>query len=311
MPEQNSNTHSIPPQLRLGELLRGHRLAKNTGIPDLARTLILSAAQISAIEAGSQASFHNQTFYLRALKKYIEFMNLGTDAEAGLLFAQIEEILLSPSTKINPTEVSLLIHAGLSHSRKSFIPQLKRSHFFWVCLLCVLAIGLVTAYFEGWPAKQTDQQSEIVTPVVNLETTTSKAVDKNTVEPKTIPPPPASSSSTDAGTPPGKTIENAGNEIKNVTPAQEPSKSILKLTFLAPCWVQVVEQSGKRIEKVFTPQDSPLELEQSVITSLVIGNARESRMYSGSSEIDLSKYLNAGSGVARFSQQEIMRLSAP
>ena len=311
MSEQNQNTHSMPPQLRLGELLREHRLAKNTGIPDLARTLILSAAQISAIEAGSQASFHNQTFYLRALKKYIEFMNLGTDAEAGLLFAQIEEILLSPSTKINPTEVSLLIHAGLSHSRKSFIPQFKRSHFFWISLLCVLAIGLVTAYLEGWPAKQTDQQSEIVTPAVTLETTASKAADKTTVEPKNIPPTSPSSSSTDAGTSPGKTAETPGNEIKNVTPAQEPGKSILKLTFLAPCWVQVVEQNGKRIEKVFTPQDSPLELDQSVVTSLVIGNARESRLYSGSSEIDLSKYLNAGSGVARFSQQEIMRLSAP
>ncbi len=125
MPEQNQNLPVPSSQVVLGKLLREHRLAKKTEIPELARTLILSVAQVTAIESGSQASFHNQTFYLRALKKYIALMDLGVDPQASLLFTEIESNLLSPSTKINPNEVNLLIHAGLAHTRKSYLPQVR------------------------------------------------------------------------------------------------------------------------------------------------------------------------------------------
>lgn len=313
MNDHNQNTDSQPPQLRLGEMLREHRLAKNTEIAELARTLILSAAQINAIESGSQASFHNQTFYLRALKKYIEFMDLGVDAQAGLLFAEIETILLSPSTKINSNEVSLLIDAGLTHSRKPHLPQNKRSYVFWICLSIVLAIGLVTAYIAGQPEKQTDQQSESVQPAVVNTLATSPAGLPGTREQKDTPAIASSATSPATANPAiepnaAKNTDVAIKEIKNPALPQGSENRILKLTFSGPSWIQVVEQNGKRIEKVFTPQDSPLELDPSVVVSLVIGNARESRLYADSREIELGKFLNAGSGVARLNQQEIMKL---
>ncbi len=309
MPEQNQNLPVPSSQVVLGKLLREHRLAKKTEIPELARTLILSVAQVTAIESGSQASFHNQTFYLRALKKYIALMDLGVDPQASLLFTEIESNLLSPSTKINPNEVNLLIHAGLAHTRKSYLPQLqfKKSHIFWLVLTALVLVGLTAALIEGWPEKQTKQQAELVltpTTAIKTEVVPDRAVSQ---EQKTAPaaPTPTISSSTQPSV--TKNPEESPADKISVASAHEPETSSLKLTFSAPSWIQVVEQNGKRIEKVFTPQDS-LTLDPATLASLVIGNARETKLFTNATEVDLSKYLNSGSGVARLNQPEIMKL---
>ena len=52
MSEQTHHIASQSPQARLGELLRAYRLEKKTDTAELARTLILSQAQITAIETG-------------------------------------------------------------------------------------------------------------------------------------------------------------------------------------------------------------------------------------------------------------------
>ena len=311
----SDQAQSVPlqsPQLRLGRLLHELRLAKKTEIVELARTLILSTSQITAIETGSQASFHNQSFYLRALKKYIAHMGLAMDPQASLLFAEIETELLSASTQINANEVNLLINAGLVHKRSSYLSnlQLKKAHLFWVVFIAFILVGLAAAVLEGWPEKQTMRQTELVPPPTPAPVKQTDVVPDASVaqEQKTVPAAPNPVIVTSTQSSASKTPEDSAKTDNKSTVATEANKTAsLKLTFLAPSWIQVVEQNGKRIEKVFTPQDS-LELDASTIATLVIGNARETRLFSSTAEIDLPKYLNAGSGVARFNQSDITKL---
>lgn len=306
MAEQTQSLSSQSPQARLGVILRGLRVGKDTEIAEMARTLILSAAQITAIESGSQASFHNQSFYLRALKKYIAHMGLETDPQASLLFTEIETELLSASTRVNPNEVSLLIHAGLAHRRKSLLPQLniKRVYLLAASLLILIATGLVAIWLRDG-SEQTPKQEATTVVQTNAATKTAD----NPAEQKNAPAGAATVNTTTA-TPSAESASKAesASEINNSSAARaELGTTRLKLTFSAPSWIQVIEQNGKRTEKVFTPNDS-LELDPATLTSLVIGNARETKLFSNTTEIDLSKYLNVGSGVARFNQSEILKL---
>jgi len=309
MSEQIQSLEPELAQVKLGEVLRAHRLSKQTEVSELARTLILSPAQITAIESGTQSSFHNQTFYLRALKKYISYSGLEVDEQTNLFFTQIESALLSHSTKTNPNEVSLLITAGLAHKRKSYLPQfaLKKSHSLWIGFAIVIVAGVSIVLFQAGPQNKNEQQSAVSTIAVDQAKTATTQVQSNSGEKLNTPAPFSASTANEAT--PVKSSESTTVNKQNQDSNQNAISATLKLTFSAPSWVQAVEQNGKRIEKVFTPQDS-LELELSTLASLVIGNARETQLQMNTKAIDLNKYLNTGSGVARFSRQELMGLGA-
>lgn len=306
MSEQTQNLSSQSPQARLGEMLRGSRVGKGTEIAEMARTLILSAAQITAIETGSQASFHNQSFYLRALKKYIAHTVLETDPQAILLFTEIETELLSASTRANPNEVSLLITAGLAHRDKTLLPQLniKKIHFLAAILFILIAAGLIAILSKDGSEQAPEQDTtSVVQSNTALKTVADPVVQKNTpVAPGSMHITTAATQSETAGK-----AEPVPENKKSAATITDLGATTLKLVFSAPSWIQVIEQNGKRTEKVFTPKDS-LELDPATLTSLVIGNARETKLFSNTTEIDLSKYLNVGSGVARFNQSEILKL---
>jgi hypothetical protein len=249
-------------------------------------------------------------------------MDLAMDPQTSLLFIDIENELLSASSKINSNEVKLLIDAGLAHRKPSYLPQLhlKKKYFVWAGLATLVFVGLTIGLLGDWSEKQAQQQTaQLSTPAPNQ--TPAAAVIPITVK-KIDAVPDATAfqeqKTTSAAPTPGAIVNTqpsvsksseipSTKENKNTATTQETQAAILKLTFTAPSWIQVVEQNGKRIEKVFTPQDT-LELDLATLATLVIGNARETKLFTNTTEIDLSKYLNAGSGVARFSQSDIIKL---
>ncbi len=296
-------------KVKLGEMLRTHRLAKQTEIAELARTLILSPAQITAIESGTQSSFHNQTFYLRALKKYISYSGLEVDEQTNLLFAQIETTLLTHKAKVSPNEVSLLITAGLAHKRKSYLPHftLRKSFYFLGGFMIVIVVGVSMLAFQKGAQTQTDQPPTVTPLAADAQTTTPAPVHLNSGEKQSTSASVSPLTALTNETPPAKSAEPTETNKPNLNTGPETIAVSLKLSFSSPSWVQAVEQNGKRIEKVFTPQDT-LELDPSSLVSLVIGNARETQLHLNTQSIDLNKYLNTGSGVARFNRQELLEL---
>ncbi len=309
MSEQIQSPEPELAKVKLGEMLRTHRLAKQTEIAELARTLILSPAQITAIESGTQSSFHNQTFYLRALKKYISYSGLEVDEQTNLLFAQIETTLLSQKAQVSPNEVSLLITAGLAHKRQSYLPHFTpgKNLYFWGGLVVVIVVGVSTLVFQRGAENHTGEPSTATTVAADVKTATPALVQSNSVEKQSTSATTSRLTASTNETPPAKPAEPTETNKPSPNTHQEPVSASLKLSFSSPSWVQVVEQNGKRIEKVFTPQDT-LELDPSTLVSLVIGNARETQLHLNTQSIDLNKYLNTGSGVARFNRQELMGL---
>lgn len=309
MSEQPQNIASLSPQIRLGGLLREHRLAKNTEIPALARTLILSAAQITAIETGSQASFHNQSFYLRALKKYLTHMNLALDPEASVLFTEIESKLLTASTKMGPNDVSQLVHAGLSNRPKSYLPHLniKKNYLFAALLALMIATGLTVAMMKRGSDNLPRQEAAAIVMTdtsLNAHAASSESGSQETQKPSA---PSSATTGAFVQTEAGKITETNSAIDKDSATHASPVATTLKFIFSAPSWIQAVEKNGKRTERVFTSKDA-LELDSAKLVSLVIGNARETQLFSNATKIDLSKYLNASSGVARFSESDLVKL---
>lgn len=308
MSEQTTHPFAPAPQVRLGELLHAHRIEKKIDLQSMGRTLILSTAQITAIENGSQTSFHNTSFYLRALKKYLEHFRLAPEAEENLLFAQIDQTIRNADIGVNTKEVDLLVQSNLSHTRQSYFSGGHRRFRLWFGLAIFLCAALVATYMV-LPRQQSDSTAEIKTTTI-VQAPPAPVLTPTLTTP-TITPPAITSTLTT------QTEKNIARETSppptstqaDLNPA--PSRDhTLKFTFNAASWVQAVDQTGKRIEKVFTPQDG-LALDPDTLISLVIGNARETRLSVGTLEIDLTKYVNAGSGVARLTQQDLSGLIVP
>ena len=66
----------------------------------------------------------------------------------------------------------------------------------------------------------------------------------------------------------------------------------IKVTFDAPCWVQLIKSDGTRAEKIFQP-DQELEFPADALASLVIGNARSARMTIDGRDVNLSKFMKS------------------
>ena len=79
----------------------------------------------------------------------------------------------------------------------------------------------------------------------------------------------------------------------------------IKVTFEAPCWVQLIKSDGTRSEKIFQP-DQELEFPADALASLVIGNARSARMTIDGREVNLSKFMK--SDVVRMSDAALNEL---
>ena len=74
----------------------------------------------------------------------------------------------------------------------------------------------------------------------------------------------------------------------SVTPPE--SDGHIKVTFDAPCWVQLIKSDGTRSEKIYQP-DQVLEFPVDALASLVIGNARSARMAIDGRDFNLSQFM--------------------
>jgi cytoskeleton protein RodZ len=70
----------------IGRQLQAARMAKGTSIADAAKALMLSPAQIGALETVQPEAFYGADFYTNALKKYLIYLNLSpAESERALL----------------------------------------------------------------------------------------------------------------------------------------------------------------------------------------------------------------------------------
>ncbi len=291
----SSGTHHLPtsPEATLGALLRQARDQKTFGVPEVARALILSIAQVNGLESGLLTAFHNRTYYLRALKKYMTYLGLPEQEPMISLLAEVEIQATEQTTHTNQNEVSLLVGSVLRHSTTAPLLSTGRLRFLALMIAIVLGIGIIV--------------------VMSSEKTSAPLVSQPEPQPDSAVPHPVATESATAPSP-QQTVETnqkpapADDQLPIAAPALNAKMLVLK--FAATSWVQFADQRGKRSEKTYTPTDT-LEIDPLNLSLLVIGNAPATSVYLGESRLDLGKYINTSSGVARLSQQDLQVLTSP
>ena len=311
------------PELELGIVLRHTRNAKQRSVAQVARVLILSVAQINGLESGSLAAFHNRTYYLRALTKYLDYLGVAKQAATVSLLAQLEQQAAVNNEATSQKELNLLLGSVLHPSRKTLLIPNKRLPLLLVTLAVLVGIGLVAfTLLQRLPQADSVAVSSAITESA-LNTSQSNQRLSETApapDPATSPtqPPKAEQTTPDVATNPGLASKAA------TTPTQPLSSSgaahavanaaaqtkILRLSFTAPAWVQMIAQDGKRVEKVFTPEET-LDVDPATTVSVVVGNAREASFSAGQIKIDLAQFIKPNSSVARLNQQDLNALVTP
>ena len=73
----------------------------------------------------------------------------------------------------------------------------------------------------------------------------------------------------------------------------------LRLVFDEEAWAEITDQQGKVISSKINPQGSELKLQRHSPLSLVIGHAKTTHLYRDDKPVDLTRYTNSSSEVAR------------
>ena len=73
----------------------------------------------------------------------------------------------------------------------------------------------------------------------------------------------------------------------------------MRLVFDEEAWAEITDQQGKIISSKVNPQGSELKLQRHAPLSLVIGHAKTTHLYRDDKPVDLTRYTNSSSEVAR------------
>ena len=85
-----------------------------------------------------------------------------------------------------------------------------------------------------------------------------------------------------------------------ITPADASTPIVrLRLVFDEEAWAEITDQQGKVISSKINPQGSELKLQRHSPLSLVIGHAKTTHLYRDDKPVDLTRYTNSSSEVAR------------
>ncbi|NDU93120.1 MAG: DUF4115 domain-containing protein [Ferrovum sp.] len=112
---------------------------------------------------------------------------------------------------------------------------------------------------------------------------------------------PATPSQTDNALPP---------IVKPVASSSGPAKTgalELQLNFTAATWVSVYRRDGGHEQKVYGPEET-LKLDVGPLAELIIGNAPAARLSVGNNEVNLKRFTNPDSNVARIMGQNLRDL---
>ncbi len=316
------------PELELGIVLRHTRNAKQRSVAQVARVLILSVAQINGLESGSLAAFHNRTYYLRALTKYLNYLDVAEQAATVSLLAQLEQQAAVNNEDTSQKELNLLLGSVLHPSKKTLLIPNKRLPLLLVTLAVLVGIGLIAfTLLQRLPqadsvavssaitesalnTRQSNQRLSETAPAPDHATSPTQPPKAEQTTPDVLTNPGTASK---AATTPTQPLSSSGLSSSGATQAVANAAAqtkILRLSFTAPAWVQMIAQDGKRVEKVFTPEET-LDVDPVTTISVVIGNAREASFSAGQIKIDLAQFIKPNSSVARLNQQDLNALVTP
>jgi cytoskeleton protein RodZ len=300
------------PALRLGATLREKRIAMGLSVADVAAQIRLAPRQIEALEADDLAHLPELPFVRGFVRSYAKLLQLDDQP----LLATLPDPH-AVSERIEPESVEVPFN----------IQQLSaRQNQLW--LYASGGIAVLAAIFALWhfntpkvekPLVAAVTESSITLPALQDVVSAVPASDVMAVETAATPleaektPPvvvPVAKPTTTPVLKPATSLVQPTTAAKSVATAQatptatdKPSvqgaPTRLRIVFAAQSWTEVKDATGRLMSSKMNESGTELNLNGQAPYELIIGNAHYVQLYRRGKLVDLNKYINATSEVAR------------
>ncbi|NNM69499.1 MAG: DUF4115 domain-containing protein [Gallionella sp.] len=296
--EKMSNTTPVAdstPVVKLGATLRERRVAMGLSVADVAAQIRLAPRQIEALESDDFGHLPELPFVRGFVRSYAKLLQLDEQP----LLATLPDPHLAHE-RIEPVSVDVPFN----------IKQLsKQQNQIWLIASSVVAV--IALAFAWWhfttPKKISVGQAETakvmeMAVVLPEQTPAMSAVvqaDGADVRPDEVQ---AGPSAAPAGIP---ALKSASTLVQSTVPAPDVSappattSTKLRIVFDGESWSEIKDATGKILSSQINAPGSELNLNGRAPYDLVIGNARTVHLYRRGKPVDLTRYINKTSEVAR------------
>ncbi len=293
--------------MRLGATLREKRIAMGLSVADVAAQIRLAPRQIEALEADDLAHLPELPFVRGFVRSYAKLLHLD------------EQPLLA--TLPDPHAVSGRIEpefVGVPFNMQQLSSRQNRIWLYATGLIALIAIVFMLWHFATPKAVEKAPASDVMESTIALppQTLSESAVPESdtaaeqpvpsipvTVSPAVVELPVLKSATTlvQSAKPAEVTKEKvpAAVVVIGKVPAAQLAPTRLRIVFDAESWTEVKDATGRLMSSKLNVAGSELNLNGHAPYELVIGNARYVRLYRQGKQVDLNKYINSTSEVAR------------
>ena len=332
-------SHPLPFE-QWAQQLSQARQAHGLNVSELSRELLLSPAQLRGLESGSMAAFHGTGYYLRAIEKYAQHLDVTLEPAVQALELTDSQLALQRYKTAAPAKHLARHQANLQTADKIPLPSTRtRIGVLLVCgVLALVGIGVWLALAEGWPGLTTDEDTPatIVDPN-SLTKRLATAADEAKLKPSdlsavaaaasapnsngaaqgTMDQADASGTQPDAATLPSDSVTtpaadqpstadpSASEKAQDSQKAQpQPTPDEIKATFNADCWVEVRYLDGTIKQAVYKPGQT-LEVPSAEVKRLTFGNAQAVSASRQGKPLDLKTFTKGRSNIARIYESNL------
>lgn len=296
--EKMSNTTPVAdstPVVKLGATLRERRVAMGLSVADVAAQIRLAPRQIEALESDDFGHLPELPFVRGFVRSYAKLLQLDEQP----LLATLPDPHLAHE-RIEPVSVDVPFN----------IKQLsKQQNQIWLIASSVVAV--IALAFAWWhfttPKKISAGQAETprvmeMAVVLPEQTPAMSAVAQADGADVRSDEAQAGPSAAPAAIPALKSASTlvqstAPSPDVSAPPATTPTK--LRIVFDGESWSEIKDATGKMLSSQINAPGSELNLNGKAPYDLVIGNARTVHLYRRGKPVDLTRYINKTSEVAR------------
>jgi len=276
------------PAPSVGERLRAERERQGMSVHDVAQRLKYAPRQIEAIEADDFKALPGLTFVRGFVRGYARVLGIDGDTLVRVLETSAEHASALTTVQFQDVSGKREQFPTDGGSHKSALPWLL------AILLVVGAFGGYSVY--NWQAPQEFLQPAPVRLPAAPEATAAASSPVMQPSQDTGPPQPASAQ---AEASPGSQVPAAaGAPAQADSPQGAAAQGRIRLVFGGESWAELRDADGKVLLSRKNTPGSEQTTEGTPPFEVVVGNAREVKLFYNGAEFDMSPYIKVS--VARF-----------
>ena len=297
LPENNveqANRSAAIPSTSLGRMLREARERLGLSVADVASQIKFAPRQIEALETDDFRHLPETAFLRGFVRSYAKILSL----DVQILLAALPQAKTALAESI-PASVEMSFPVAHSPQRQNLILLGA------ALLLAVIVLGFAVWHFTN-PLKPPEVAKIEIPILLPAEMPTVPAAlvpEPNLAAPSPVESKPRSPATAEPSSLPvtkPAVIHPVPRAQSTITGTDASTPVVrLRLVFDEEAWAEITDQEGKVISSKINPQGSELKLQRHAPLSLVIGHAKTTHLYRDDKPVDLTRYTNSSSEVAR------------